>query len=347
MSRFYARIGVLIAGACGVFSAYTTFQPDLKRLQEQREGTFDAHHQIRNEHSLSDAIASDLHEARKKVIQSITGDHVSKTGPAWKLRQQLFGSRKEEAEEVVGGEVKPAPTAVQASPRHDSPPPTSVPEDTATPEECFRYLDSVCDKVLVQNKHVRELCDLMRRYVKRSREATERSWLEATVDDECLRIAKRLQAEGRYEVSQLVSAGIEGVLWYRDLTLGEPWTSQEETLMTIIAAQTTLLIRITGMQPTNLHEFCKTKAELFESQARVRAAAREEANATPSGTESAGGSVPANAGADERSSDGATEGENIVDPVASASANAHVPPTGRLKGKARADAKKAQAQPRR
>ncbi|KAF2766087.1 hypothetical protein EJ03DRAFT_192799 [Teratosphaeria nubilosa] len=222
----------------------------------------------------------------------------------------------------------------QESPHHNSALPGSTAKDMSTPEECFRYLDSVCDKVLAQHKHVRELCDHMRRYIKRSKEAAEHFCPEASVDDECLRMATKLQAENRETLSKLVWAGIEGVMWYRELSLGQPWTSQEETLLTIIAAQTTFLMRITGIQPTDLLEFNMAKAELFESQERRRACAHEDGHAAPSASRHA---------SQERTSHANGEEAVLPHPGASSSADAHVQPTGRLKGKAR----KAQAKTRR
>lgn len=110
--RWFAAAGVVLAGAFGIFTctrtslaspfsqptkltyiaAYSTLQPELQRIQEEREhGDFNEKHgdaravQARPNQDgvISQAILSDIREARDSVSQ------VSKGGFAWGIRQWI------------------------------------------------------------------------------------------------------------------------------------------------------------------------------------------------------------------------------------------------------------------
>jgi len=82
--------------------AYVTFQPELQRQREEREGTFEEVHNQQNENAISQAIISDFQEAKQQALDT------SKTGPAWKLRQMLFGRNPEHPDHAPKAEQKPA-----------------------------------------------------------------------------------------------------------------------------------------------------------------------------------------------------------------------------------------------
>ncbi|KXT14496.1 hypothetical protein AC579_9552 [Pseudocercospora musae] len=80
--------GGLLAGICGVFTAYTALQPALKEGAEKRAGTFREQHEEENKDNvLSQAIISDLKEAKKEVNKYDNG------GFAWGIRKALFGPK--------------------------------------------------------------------------------------------------------------------------------------------------------------------------------------------------------------------------------------------------------------
>lgn len=67
-----------------------TFQPELQRQQEEREGVFQERHHEQNENAISQAMLSDFQEAKQQAMDT------SKKGPAWKLRQMLFGKHTDQ-----------------------------------------------------------------------------------------------------------------------------------------------------------------------------------------------------------------------------------------------------------
>lgn len=69
-----------------------TFQPELQRQKEEREGTFQVLHTPRDENVISKAIIEDFQEAKQQALST------SKSGPAWKLRQMLFGKNPDHPE---------------------------------------------------------------------------------------------------------------------------------------------------------------------------------------------------------------------------------------------------------
>ncbi|KAK4548024.1 hypothetical protein LTR36_010744 [Oleoguttula mirabilis] len=89
MSRAFAAFGVGIAALVGIATSYVTFQPELQRQQEEKAGTFNVQHTQQNDSVISQAIISDFAEAKQQALGT------SNTGPAWKLRQMLFGKNPE------------------------------------------------------------------------------------------------------------------------------------------------------------------------------------------------------------------------------------------------------------
>ncbi|KAK5120310.1 hypothetical protein LTR85_006516 [Meristemomyces frigidus] len=90
MSRGFAALGVGLAAIVGIATSYVTFQPELQRQQEEREGTFQVHHAQSSQSTddaISKAIISDFQEAKQQAMDT------SRSGPAWKLRQMLFGKK--------------------------------------------------------------------------------------------------------------------------------------------------------------------------------------------------------------------------------------------------------------
>ncbi|KAK5136338.1 hypothetical protein LTR08_003711 [Meristemomyces frigidus] len=106
MSRAFAAFGVGIATIVGIATAYVTFQPELQRQRDEQQGVFRDQHARpeANDNAISQAIISDLREAKDQAM-----DTTGKTGPAWKLRQMMFG-RKKDAEPAI----EQVPTAVLA-----------------------------------------------------------------------------------------------------------------------------------------------------------------------------------------------------------------------------------------
>ena len=89
--------------------AYTTFQPELHRREAEKRGQFhDQHSQPdANDKVISQAIINDLREAKQQVALDTT----SSSGPAWKLRQMIFGKKTSTPE--VGGLSTVVPDARQ------------------------------------------------------------------------------------------------------------------------------------------------------------------------------------------------------------------------------------------
>ncbi len=69
-------------------TAYTSFQPELKQQRAERTGEFVEKHP-KNDKAISEAIMSDLNEAK----QQVTG--VEKGGFAWGIRQAIWGTKDE------------------------------------------------------------------------------------------------------------------------------------------------------------------------------------------------------------------------------------------------------------
>ncbi|KAK3072414.1 hypothetical protein LTR53_006867 [Teratosphaeriaceae sp. CCFEE 6253] len=90
--------GVILAGAVGVFTTYATFQPELVKQKEDREGTFQADHhsaeksQKKYDTAISDAIWSDLREAERQVVGPTNG----KKGALWGIREVIWGKGPQE-----------------------------------------------------------------------------------------------------------------------------------------------------------------------------------------------------------------------------------------------------------
>ncbi|KAF7196409.1 hypothetical protein HII31_02137 [Pseudocercospora fuligena] len=90
--------GGLLAGVCGVFTAYTAFQPAFKEDAEKRAGTFREQHEEENKDNvLSQAIISDLKEAKEGVNKYDSG------GFAWGIRKALFGSKPPHDNAAISG----------------------------------------------------------------------------------------------------------------------------------------------------------------------------------------------------------------------------------------------------
>ncbi|KXT07465.1 hypothetical protein AC578_565 [Pseudocercospora eumusae] len=89
--------GGLLAGVCGVFTAYTAFQPAFKEDAEKRAGTFREQHEENKDNVLSQAIISDLKEAKEEVNNYDSG------GFAWGIRKALFGSRPPHDNPAISG----------------------------------------------------------------------------------------------------------------------------------------------------------------------------------------------------------------------------------------------------
>jgi predicted outer membrane lipoprotein len=104
-SRTYAASGVLLATAFGIFTAYSAFQPELKKQADERQGIFhDQHEQEKQDHVLSDAIISDLRQAEKQYIGP------TKKGALWGIREAIWG-KPEDVQQARG-----AMDAAQQSP---------------------------------------------------------------------------------------------------------------------------------------------------------------------------------------------------------------------------------------
>ena len=91
-SRMYVNFGVLMAGAFGVFTAYTAFQPELQREQDEKSGVFHEKHIETRDNAISEAILSDLRDAKEQV--SGTKNDGRGKGAFWGVREALFGSGK-------------------------------------------------------------------------------------------------------------------------------------------------------------------------------------------------------------------------------------------------------------
>ena len=85
MSRAFAAFGVGMAAVVGITTSYVTFQPELQRQREEREGTFQELNHEKDETQISRAILSDFQEAKAQAMDT------KPSGPAWKLRRLLFG----------------------------------------------------------------------------------------------------------------------------------------------------------------------------------------------------------------------------------------------------------------
>jgi len=86
-----------------------TFQPELQRQKEEREGVFPEQHvpDVKdNENAISQAIISDLREAREEA---------KKTQFAWGIRQWLFGKPDQTTTKAPEGIDAAAPQPSQAS----------------------------------------------------------------------------------------------------------------------------------------------------------------------------------------------------------------------------------------
>jgi len=86
--RYIAIAGPVLAAAFGIFTAFSTFQPELKKKQEERQGIpHERNAAVENKDNvISQAILSDIREAQQKVTQT-TGNR----GFAWGIRNALFG----------------------------------------------------------------------------------------------------------------------------------------------------------------------------------------------------------------------------------------------------------------
>lgn len=78
---------------CGVYTAVTAWQPEFKKLEEERQGDFQVQHPEHaqsnpRDTAISRAIADDLKEARDQLK--------APTGFAWGIRRALFGTGKED-----------------------------------------------------------------------------------------------------------------------------------------------------------------------------------------------------------------------------------------------------------
>ncbi|EMC95453.1 hypothetical protein BAUCODRAFT_542189 [Baudoinia panamericana UAMH 10762] len=97
--------GVSLATIFGVVTAYVAWQPELQRLKETREGTFNESHVKQDEHAISKALISDLKEAKHQVTDT------DKKGALWGWRQLLFARQQtavpesEERAHVVAAKV--------------------------------------------------------------------------------------------------------------------------------------------------------------------------------------------------------------------------------------------------
>ncbi|KAI7150478.1 hypothetical protein KC360_g232 [Hortaea werneckii] len=86
MSRAFAAFGVGMAAMVGIATSYVTFQPELQRQREEREGTFQELNHEKDETQISRAILSDFQEAKEQAMDT------KPSGPAWKFRRLLFGA---------------------------------------------------------------------------------------------------------------------------------------------------------------------------------------------------------------------------------------------------------------
>ncbi|KAK3698913.1 hypothetical protein LTR37_016700 [Vermiconidia calcicola] len=90
MSRGFAAAGVGLATVLGVLSAYSTFRPELEKQKAEQLGKLD---EFRSQHATNDnvisqAISSDLKEAREQV-------RGESKGFAWGIRQAIWGRPKD------------------------------------------------------------------------------------------------------------------------------------------------------------------------------------------------------------------------------------------------------------
>jgi len=97
MGRGMAVLGPVMATAFGVFTAYTTFQPELVKERAEREGNtaiFSHAHQrhveeaerVEKDTIISRQMASDFKEAGEQIK--------AEGGFAWGIRNAIFGTRK-------------------------------------------------------------------------------------------------------------------------------------------------------------------------------------------------------------------------------------------------------------
>ncbi|KAK3675055.1 hypothetical protein LTR78_004989 [Recurvomyces mirabilis] len=107
-SRTYVNLGVLMAGVFGVFTAYSAFQPELQREQEEKAGGFQQKHVETKDNVISEAILSDLRDAKEQVAG--TKNQGSGKGALWGVREAIFGSGKTADTKV------PAQQALTAAP---------------------------------------------------------------------------------------------------------------------------------------------------------------------------------------------------------------------------------------
>ncbi|KAK4506765.1 hypothetical protein PRZ48_000498 [Zasmidium cellare] len=99
--------GAILVTVCGVFTAYTTLQPELQKQKEERDGNlkdFAEQHQRPEEQEkiISKAIMDDLREAKREATSTSTG------GFAWGIRQALFGSKEQSTSDQPA--AKPSPS---------------------------------------------------------------------------------------------------------------------------------------------------------------------------------------------------------------------------------------------
>jgi hypothetical protein len=85
MSRAKAAFGIGIAAFCGIVTAYATFQPEFEKQRAERDENFQQQHvQDSQDQVISQAIISDMKEARHQV----EGDG---KGIAWGIREAIWG----------------------------------------------------------------------------------------------------------------------------------------------------------------------------------------------------------------------------------------------------------------
>lgn len=95
MSRARAAFGVGIAAVCGIVTAYATFQPEFEKQRAERDGDFSTQHaQDNQDHVISQAIISDLKEAKYQV----EGDE---KGIAWGIREAIWGKAEDKQKTAV------------------------------------------------------------------------------------------------------------------------------------------------------------------------------------------------------------------------------------------------------
>ncbi|KAF2479048.1 hypothetical protein BDY17DRAFT_327849 [Neohortaea acidophila] len=99
MSRGFSVLGVAGALICGVAIGYTTWQPELVRIRAEQSGE-KLEQPPRNDKIISEAIMSDLQEAKQQVTE------VQKGGFAWGIRQKLFGPRERTSESAAPRDQK-------------------------------------------------------------------------------------------------------------------------------------------------------------------------------------------------------------------------------------------------